>query len=310
LNFLDFYNDHRRSFGSAEAAQADSTLEDDISQFHKKPIEVGLLHGSEFAMHNFGVAYWADARVAPYIARGPLLPQAGIETIQLDAVIQVAGARGFLNNRLAAGGGYRIANRREVKQFNLSATDFNNEEDSEDYMNSPAAQAAKDSLREKMKGLTDIGSYGHGIDLGALWQQTTWLRLGASAQNLGMYLNDEFVTPEITVGAAVTPPVLSSGGVFARKVNLAFDLEDIFNNERNYRLLGKVNFGAEVEQQVWWAASVRVAGGFKGGYWSAGAGLSLLTAVHLEYATWAEEGGLYTGHIEDRYHAVRVGVGI
>jgi hypothetical protein len=93
LEFLDFYQDHKNSFNSGEAARADSTLEDDISKFHRNPVEVGLLHGSEFAMHNFGAAYWADARMAPYIASGPLLPQAGFETIQLDAVIQVA-ARG------------------------------------------------------------------------------------------------------------------------------------------------------------------------------------------------------------------------
>lgn len=304
MDFYDFFQDHQKSFESDSARREDETLVDDIARFHKRPIEVGILHSSEFAMHNFGAAYWADARVAPYVAMGPLLPQAGIETIQLDAVVQVAGARGLLNNRLAVGGGYRIANRRTVREFQVAAAEF------ADDGGEAVIDRVQDTLNQKLKGLGDIASYGHGVDLGALWQQTSWLRVGGSLQNLGMYLNDEFVTPELTVGVAVTPPLLSSGGMFARKVNVAFDLEDVLNDERNYRFFSKVNFGAEVEQHFWWIAAARLAGGMKGGYWSAGAGLSLLTAVHLEYATWAEEAGYYTGHIEDRFHAFRIGVGL
>jgi hypothetical protein len=308
--FLEFFSDHKKSFSDDSVMREDATLRDDIAKYHRQPIEVGLLHGSEFAMHNFGVAYWMDARVAPYIAMGPLLPQAGIETIQLDAVIQVAGARGFLNNRLAAGAGYRLANRREVRQFNLAVTDLENKDDKKDYMNSPAGKAVKDSLKEKMDGLTDIMAYGHGLDLGVLWQQTSWLRFGGAVQNLGMYLNRELVTPEFTVGLVLTPPLLSSGGVLPRKVNLTMDYEDIFNDERNYKPYSKINLGAEVEQHLWRFFSVRLAGGAKGGYWSAGTGLSFFQVVHIEAASWAEEAGVYTGHIENRYYAVRLGVGL
>jgi hypothetical protein len=303
-DFYGFFKDHKKSFSNSDSLRADGTLFDDLAPFDRRPVEIGILHGFEFAMHNFGAAYWADARIAPYADVGVLLPQAGIETIELDAVIQVAGARGFLNNRLAAGAGYRIANRQTVKNFSLAASEF-----AEDG-GQAVIDRVQDTINEKFENLTDITSYGHGIDLGALWQQTSWLRFGAALQNMGMYLNDELVTPELTVGLAITPPIASTGGMFARKVNFALDFEDLLNDERNYRLYSKINFGAEVEQQFWWLASVRLSGGFKGGYWAAGTGVSLLTALHLEAATWAEEAGLYTGHIEERFYAVRLGVGL
>ncbi len=92
-------------------------------------------------------------------------------------------------------------------------------------------------------------------------------------------------------------------------MNFAVDFEDIFNNERNYRPLSKLNFGGEVEQSMLWSLGMRAAAGFKGGYWTAGAGLSFFNLLHLEAVSWAEEAGYYTGQIEERFYAVNVGVG-
>lgn len=305
MDFFDFFRNHEDAFrGGLDGLRGDSTLFDDMAQFDRRSIEIGVYFpGIEFAMHNYGAAIWSNARLAPYADVGVLLPQAGVETIELDAVLQAATARAFLNNRLSVGVGYRLANRQTVSTYQVAASTFIDGTDE-------VINEVLDTLSEKSSNLTDFSSWGHGIDLGVMWQHTTWLRFGASLQNLGMYLNHAFVTPEFTVGAVVTPPLLSTGGMFARKVNLAVDFEDILNDERNYRPLSKVNFGAEVEQRLWWTASARVGAGFKGGYWSAGAGLSLLSALHIEAATWAEEAGYYTGHIEDRYYAFRVGVGL
>jgi hypothetical protein len=306
LDFLELFNDNKDAFSGGDSGfrAGGNKLINDLNPFDRRAVEVGIMHGAEFAMHNFGAAYWLDANVAPYADVGILLPQAGIERIQLDAVVQVAGARGFLNNRLAAGAGYRLANRQTVSDFQIAASEFA-EDDGQ-----PVIDRVQDTIDEKFSNMSDMSTYGHGVDLGVLWQQTTWLRFGAAVQNLGMYLNNEFVTPEFTAGLALTPPILSSGGKFPRKVNFAVDFEDLFNDERNYKFFNKVNFGAEVEQYLWWFASARVAGGFKGGYWSAGAGLGLFNAIHLEAASWAEEAGFYTGHLEDRYWALRVGVGL
>jgi hypothetical protein len=305
LDFMALFKDHRAAFRNDSAFRAGGdALFEAMNPFDRLPIEIGIMHGAEFAMNNYGAAYWLDTRAAPYTDVGIIIPQAGVETIQLDAVVQLATARGFLNSRLAAGAGYRLANRQTVNQFQVSTGEF-----TEDG-GQPVIDRVQDTISLKIADMKDISTYGHGIDFGLLWQQTSWLRFGAALQNLGMRLNNEVITPEFTVGAAVTPPLLSTGGKFARKVNLAVDIEDMFNDESNYKFFSKINLGAEVEQSLWWIAATRLAGGFKGGYWSAGAGLSLLNAVHIEAATWAEEGGMYTGHIEDRYYAFRLGVGL
>lgn len=305
FDFLAMFDNHRAAFRNDSAFRAGGeSLFADMIPYDRLPIEIGLMHGAEFAMHNYGAAYWLDTRAAPYADVGIILPQAGVETIQLDAVVQVAAARGFLNSRLAAGAGYRLANRQTVNQFHVSTGEF-----TEDG-GQPVIDRVQDTINQKFADMKDMSTYGHGLDFGVLWQQTSWLRFGMAAQNLGMYLNHEFITPEFTVGAAVTPPILTTSGKFARKVNFAVDFEDMFNDDRNYKFFNKINMGAEVEQSFWWFAAARLAGGFKGGYWSAGAGVSLLNALHLEAASWAEEGGMYTGHIEDRYYAFRVGVGL
>ncbi len=305
IDFINLFNDHQNAFESDSGFRTGGNdLLRALTPFDRLPVEVGLMHGAEFAMHNYGAAYWLDSRVAPYADVGILIPQAGIKTIQLDAVIQLAAARGFLNNRLAAGAGYRLANRQTVHDFQVSTSEF------ADDGGQPVIDRIQDTINAKFANMKDRSTYGHGVDLGLLWQQTSWLRLGAAVQNLGMHLNHEFVTPEFTVGAAVTPPLLSTSGLLARKVNFAVDVEDLFNDDRNYKFLSKINFGAEIEQSLWWFAAARVAGGFKGGYWAAGAGLSFVNAIHLEAASWAEENGMYTGHIEDRYYALRLGIGL
>ncbi len=305
IDFLDLFDAHRHAFESGSGFRTGGNdLLRALSPFDRLPVEVGLMHGAEFAVHNYGAAYWLDSRAAPYADVGILIPQAGIKTIQLDAVVQLAAARSFFNGRLATGAGYRLANRQTVYDFQVSTSEFTQDE------GQPVIDRVLDTARAKLSNLKDASTYGHGIDLGLLWQQTSWLRFGASIQNLGMYLNHEYVTPEFTAGLALTPPLLSTTGLLARKVNIALDLEDLFNDDRNYKILSKVNFGAEVEQSLWWFAAVRIAGGFKAGYWTAGAGLSVVNAIHLELASWAEEGGMYTGHIEDRYYAFRLGVGL
>lgn len=304
-DFFTYFKDHKDGLThGTEGIRSDSTLFDDLAPFDRRPVELGIsFPGIEFAMHDYGAAVWSDARIAPYADVGVLLPQAGVQTIEVDAVLQAATAHAFLNNRLSLGAGYRLANRQTVHDYQISASSFTDGGDE-------VTHEVLDTLNEKLSGLTDFTSWGHAIDVGALWQQNTWLRFGAALQNMGMYLNHEFVTPEFTVGTVVTPPLLSTGGMFARKVNVAVDLEDLLNDDNNYKPLSKVNFGAEVEQQLWWVAGFRLSGGFKGGYWTAGTGLDLFDALHIEAATWAEEAGYYTGQTENRYYAFRVGVGL
>jgi hypothetical protein len=302
--FWRFFKKHEESFKSVDAAQDDSTLRSDMAPIDHRPINLVVLHGFEFAMNNYGGAYWLDAQVSPYIDGGLAIPHPGIETMTLDAVIQLAMAHGFMRQRLSVGAGYKIVSRQTVENFKVTASDMADEESREEL-----EASVKDTLYDRLGNLLDYHTYGQGVDVGVLWQQTPWVRFGAAVQNFGMYLDHEYITPEVTVGVAFTPPMLTSGGGFGRKVNIAIDYEDLLNDERNYKPLSKLNFGAEVEQYGWHVLSARLAGGFKGGYWSAGAGLSFFDLVHLEAATWADEKGYYTGQVEDRLYAVNIAIG-
>ncbi len=306
LDGLKFYQDHQSSFSNMNSLQNDSTLVSDLSAFDRRPIKVAVLHGGELAFHNFGMAYWADAQMAPYADVGVLLPQAGVQFIQLDIVGQIAGATSYFDDRLSVGLGYRMAKRAEMGNFQVALTDLSNKTGRKNVQ-----ETIQDSVDEKIKEFSDLGSIGHAIDAGVLWQQTPSLRFGGAVQNLFMNLNHQSVTPDLTVGVAYSPMLLEGNGRWKRKVNFALDLEDVLNNDRNYKPLSKINMGAEWEQTlIPWVLKGRLSAGMKGGYPTAGLGGNLFTIFSYEFATWAEEAGYYTGQSEDRYYVMKFGVGI
>jgi hypothetical protein len=306
LDGLKFYQDHQASFSQIDELQNDSTLVADLSGFDRRPIKMAVLHGGELAFHNFGMAYWADAQLAPYADVGVLIPQAGIEYIQLDIVGQIAGATSYFDDRLSVGLGYRMAKRAGMGSFQVALTDLSSKTGRKNVQ-----ETVQDSVDEKIKEFSDIGSIGHAVDAGVLWQQTPSIRFGAAIQNLFMNLNHESVTPLMTVGVAYSPMRLEGNGRWKRKINFALDYEDLLNNDRNYKPMSKLNMGAEWEQTlIPWVLKGRLSVGMKGGYPTAGLGGNLFTIFHYEFATWAEEAGYYTGQLEDRYYVMKFGVGI
>ena len=306
LDGLKFYQDHQASFAKMDKLQDDTTLVSDLSTFDRRPIKVAILHGGELAMHNFGMAYWADAQMAPYADVGVLLPQAGVQFIQLDIVGQIAAATSYMDDRLSVGLGYRMAKRAAMGEFQVALTDLSSKTGRQTIQ-----RTIQDSVDEKLKEFSDIGSIGHALDAGVLWQQTRDIRFGAAIQNLFMSLNHESVTPLMTVGVAYSPMILEGNGRWKRKINFACDYEDLLNNDRNYKVFSKLNMGAEWEQTlIPWILKGRLSVGMKGGYPTAGLGGNLFTIFHYEFATWAEEAGYYTGQLEDRYYVMKFGVGL
>jgi hypothetical protein len=279
-------------------------MREDMAALDGRAIALNFMAGAEFAMNNYGGAYWMNTQVTPVLHANPFLPTPEVQDITIDQVIQVAAARSFMKEKLAVGIGYRLVNRQQIRELEITA-----EQVSSDSARNQLQDDLIDSALTKMRNLSDLGAYGHGFDVGALYQYRPWLRFGGAVQNIGLYLDHELATPKVTVGVAITPPLLSSGGIFARKVNIAVDYEDLLNSQRNYKPLSKLNFGAEVEQYGWRFFSVRVAGGFKGGYWTAGGGVSLFDFIHVDASSWAEEGGYYTGQVEERLFAVNLGLG-
>ena len=305
LDIMRFWQDHQTSFSNMDDLQNDTSFASDLAKFDRRPVRVAVLHGGELALHNFGMAYWADAVMAPYADVGILLPQAGVDYVQLDLVGQIAGAYSYFDDKLAIGLGYRMAKRERVGNIQISLTDL--QKDRRDDLTS----ALQDTVDNKMSEFSDLGSIGHGIDAGVLWQQTGSLRFGGAVQNLGMVLDHEAVTPNVSVGLAYSPMRLQSNGRWKRKINLAFDLADLVNTERNWKPLNKVNMGAEWEQTlIPWVLKGRLSAGIKGGYLTAGLGGNLFTVFHYEFATWSEESGYYTGQQEDRYYVMKFGIGL
>ena len=306
LDILKFYQDHQASFQDSKALQNDSNLVSDLSAFDRRPVKVAVLHGGELAMHNFGMAYWADAQMAPYADVGVLLPQAGVDFIQLDIVGQIAAATSYFDDRLSVGLGYRLAKREEMGNFQVALTDLSNNSGRKTVQD-----AIQDSVDEKLSELGDLSTLGHAVDAGVMWQQTPDIRFGAAVQNLFMVLNHQAVTPDFTVGVDYAPMLLENNGRWKRKINFAMDFEDLLNNDRNYKPISKIDVGAEWEQVlIPWVLKGRLSVGLKGGYPTAGIGGTLFTIFHYEAATWAEEGGYYTGQLEDRYYVMKFGVGI
>jgi len=284
-------------------------LADDINYFDRLPIAIGAKYDMELAFHNFGGAIWVDAGVAPYVDGGVIMPFAGVDTFFVDAVMQGAVAVSPLQD-LSVGMGYKMAQRAYLNQFEVSALEW---------------EKAQDSLQAKFEetrdNVTDLGTIGHALEFGALYQINREVRAGGSLRNLFLTkLAGESITPDLTLGVAASPRRLQRNTAFARKVNFACDYADILNNERNYKFLSHLNFGMEIEQVLlavpiisFWdlrALKVRLGGGFKGGYPTGSAALEVLRVVEFEVATWAEESGYYTGQQEDRYYMAQVSIGL
>ena len=303
LKILDIYQNHKEALsGDLDALKNDETLAEDLIIFDRDPILFSVIHGGELAFHNFGISYWGDARVAPFIDVGIIFPQAGLEFIKADLAAEIGIARSFMHDRLAIGLEYRVARREIIKDVQIAMIEFSNKK--------RLASTMQDTLQNHLGNLTDFSLLGHGLDIGILWQQTRTLRLGMAIQNLFMTLNHEKITPELTIGLAYSPKLLQNNYRWKRKINFALDWEDILNNDKNWKGASKINMGAEWEQTIIpYILKGRIACGLKGGYWTAGIGGNLFTVLHYEFATWAEEDGYYTGQKDNRYYVMNFGLG-
>ena len=181
----------------------------------------------------------------------------------------------------------------------------------------------QDTLEDRYHDATDnifsIETMSMGLDLGVLYQWTREVRVGSSLRDIYFKeLAGDKINPNWSVGINYSPRFFNKNTGFGRKFNIAMDFADITNGTNNYKPLSHINFGFEVEQNLLaWpgdyygirALAVRLSGGFKGGYPAAGAALEALQFITLEFATWAEELGYYTGQNEERIYMVQLSLG-
>jgi hypothetical protein len=278
-----------------------------INSYDHKYLTMKVKFDAELAIHGFGGAVWVDGSVAPYLDGGLILPFLGVDTFYVDGVVQGGFAYGF-TDKFSVGIGAKAAKRHKVEVITIDILNYGSLQDT-----------LEDRYDDATHNIFDFSSISFGLDFGVLYQLTREFRVGASLRDVYFKeLAGDKITPNLSVGFNYSPRFFNKNTAYARKFNFACDFVDAINADKNYKALSHLNFGLEVEQTLLaWpgynnelrALSLRLAGGFKGGYPSAGVSLELLRVVTLEFATWAEELGYYTGQDEERIYMGQISLG-
>ena len=236
-----------------------------------------------------------------------IVPQLIIDTFYIDGVAQVGTAYGF-TDEFSAGIGIKFAKRHKVESVHINMANYDDIQDT-----------LEDRYHDATDQIFDFDEVSAGIDLGVLYQLTRELRLGMSLRDIYFKeLAGDKITPNLTAGINYSPRFFNRNTGFSRKFNIALDYADAFNGQNNYKPFSHLNMGLEVEQTLLaWpgyssafrALAVRLSGGFKGGYPAAGFAVEALRFITVEFATWAEELGYYTGQDEERIYMGQLSIG-
>ncbi|RJP75229.1 MAG: hypothetical protein C4522_21650 [Desulfobacteraceae bacterium] len=167
-----------------------------------------------------------------------------------------------------------------------------------------AADIADDDFEDRLDDDRKSGS-GVTMDLGVLYElpieSSFTTDVGLSVNNLiEMDMDDaEDIKRTINLGIATRR---SFGGF---KLIGAFDILDITKSyEQDDDFMKRIHMGAELQMPV--IAAIRM--GFNQGYLTAGATLDF-PVVRLDFATYAEEVGAYSGQREDRRYVGQLSIG-
>ena len=279
-----------------------------LKYYDHRNLDMRLKIDAEMAFHNFGAAFWMSGGVAPYVDGGLILPRIIVDTIYIDAVAQIGGAYEILPNKLSVGLGGKIVKRHKTKMISIGMENY-----------SSITDTLENQLDNATDDFFDSKTFSFGIDMGVLYQYNREVRFGASLRDIYFKsLAGETLIPNFTMGVNYSPRFMNSNTGFGRKFNLAMDFADAFNADKNYKFFSHLNFGFELEQTLLAIRglnneirfiSLRVAGGFRGGYPSAGIGIEVLRFFTFEAATWGEERGYYTGQDENRIYMVQASIG-
>ncbi len=313
-NLYDAAEEDVEKFGgtTVERAFADSLanhpgLTKKINKYDRLLFTLMAKFDAELAFHNFGGSIWVDGNAAPFIDGGIIVPFIGVDSFYVDAVAQMGGALGITEN-FSVGAGLKLAKRQTVQSVRIDASNFGF-----------VGDTLEERLDDAWSDFAEFKNIGFGMDLGVLYRASREVRLGASCNNIFFTeLDGERILPNLTVGMAYSPRFFNRNTAFSRKVNLALDYENALSREHNYKTLSHLNFGLEIEQVLlafpgyndnFRILKLRLSGGFHGGYPSAGVALEMLRFIEVEFATWGEERGYYTGQNEDRIYMAQVSLG-
>ncbi|MCF0222790.1 MAG: hypothetical protein HUK20_00835 [Fibrobacter sp.] len=278
-----------------------------MNSYDHKRLDMRIKFDAEMAFHGFGGAIWVDGSIAPYLDGGLIIPFMVIDTFYIDAVAQL-GTAYSLTDKLSLGVGGKVAKRQKVAAVTLDVKNYKTLQDT-----------LSDRIDDIIDDLDDASAISFGLDFGSLYQLTREVRLGASLRDIYFTkLAGDRIIPNLTMGVNYSPVFFNKNTGFGRKLNLALDYADAFESEHNYKPLSHINFGFEFEQSLLAipgyytylrALALRLSGGFKGGYPTAGVAVEVLRFITLELATWGEEQGYYTGQDEERVYMAQLSIG-
>lgn len=272
---------------------------DDLYQFDRKPIPVNWHGEAEIAFHNYGAGAWGEIVPEMMFDHGAIMPSFEV-ALRTTQAIELATARAFLDDRLSLGVGYRIAVVTESRQY-VGLTEV---------QDGSFTASATDIGDSTFKQLMRTGDWGHGLDFGFLWFQTPGLRYGGAIQNVGMKLQEEFVTPNLSLGTAWSPKLFQRNDKWGRKISFSAGLDDLLSDDNGYKPLSKIGFGGEWMQTVIpKILTGRISAGVRGGYPTAGVQGELFRFLHCEFLTYSDELGATTGTVEQRYWLLKFGAG-
>ena len=225
-------------------------LADSLRKIDNSRIEIGSqISVLEIIVPNFGMGVWLNASAAPYIDLGIIIPTFGYDPIQIDGVAQTAFAFSPID-KWSVGAGLKLAARYKQKMYAF----FPILEIDSSFSSPNVNTSDLDSLHYRWENVQDditAANLAVGFDLGALYQITREVRLGASLRNIFFsQLNGESITPNLSIGAMASPMILQSNSFWERKVNFALDYVDILDGTITEKFFAHLNFGAEIEQVV------------------------------------------------------------
>lgn len=273
-------------------------LLDDLYEFDRLPLPVSGSLEFKCAVQGFGIAVWNRNQAELMLDHGAITPKAALR-VSTTTAVEAAVAQPFLEDRLSVGFGYRVVSRTmDERQYDVLE------------LNTEGSKAPARMLRRTVDDVVKTSRWGHGFDLGVLWFQSAGLRFGGSLRDVGMKFDDEFVVPNLNMGVAWAPVALQGRGRWARKVNLAFALDDVLRDTLGYKPLSKIGFGVECTQVVLpYVLEQTLAVGLKGGYPTMLVSTELFRFVRAELLTYGEETGYFTGDRERRVWMARAGFG-
>lgn len=251
---------------------------------------------ADFHGGGYGLSLWGLADAGITERHGELYPS-GTVSDTLSVGIQAGTAQVLLRDELWVGMAFK----------SVWATSWGAEASSREGLE--RRDTILSQAREEF-GLENV-EWVSGFDMGVLWLPVERVQLGTSVSDLGMWYRGDFLVPRWDLGAAWTPRGFQSEGDMPGHLSLAVALVDLLGTRQDWKFLSKVGFGADYafSPLPWRALNFRLSVGALGGYPTAGIGIDALRALHLDFATWAEEAGWYTGQRPDRKWALKGALG-